>query len=302
VQATTKEKREMPGKLDGKVAIVTGSGAGMGRASAELMAQEGAKVVVAEWNGSAAVETRENIEAAGGDAAELVVDVSTAENAKAMVDFAVERYGGLDIMHNQVFAVHTGRIEDLTLEGWASVVQHCLSSTFLAMKFGLPVIRQAGSGSVINTASISGMVVHPEMGAYGAAKAGVISLTRYAAVEYGRYGVRVNSISPGDVESAAWLQQFGEASTATLLTSAPTDPPQGQRTASELEELRERRSRASLFGKPAKPSEIAEVVLFLASDSSSAITGTNIVVDGGSILNVGASDSMPAPPPVTDPQ
>jgi NAD(P)-dependent dehydrogenase (short-subunit alcohol dehydrogenase family) len=300
VKSTPKEKFDMPGKLDGKVAIVTGSGAGMGRASAELLAREGAKVVVAEWNATAAEETRKNIEAGGGQAAEIVIDVSTAENAKGMVDFAVERYGGLDIMHNQVFAVHSGLLEDLTLEGWASVQQHCVTSTFLAMKFGLPVMREAGAGSVINTASISGMVVHPEMGAYGAAKAGVISLTRYAAVEYGRYGIRVNSISPGDVESAAWLQQFGEDSTATLLTSAPTDPPQQERTGSELEELRQRRSRASLFGRPAKPSEIAEIVLFLASDASSAITGSNIVADGGSILNVGASDAMPARPSIAE--
>ncbi len=288
----------MSGKLDGKVAIVTGAGAGMGRASAELLAREGARVVVAEWNGTAAEETRKNIEAAGGEAAEFVVDVSTATNAKGMVDFAVEKYGGLDVMHNQVFAVHSGRLEDLTPEGWETVVQHCVTSTFLAMKFGLPVMREAGAGSVINTASISAMVVHSEMSAYGAAKAGVISLTRYAAVEYGRYGVRVNSISPGDVESAAWLQQFGEASTATLLTSAPTDPPQGERTPAELEELRQLRSRSSLFGRPAKPSEIAEVVLFLASDASSAITGSNIVADGGASLNVGASDAMPAPPPL----
>jgi NAD(P)-dependent dehydrogenase (short-subunit alcohol dehydrogenase family) len=271
----------MAARVQDKVAIVTGAGAGMGRATACLLAAEGAKVVIAEWNEAAAVGTRELIEEAGGTAAEIVLDVSTPENAQAMVSFAVERFGGLDILHNQIFAIESGLIEYITPEGWNLVLQNTLTATFLGIKYALPVMKRGGGGSIINTASVAGFTVDPGLAAYGAAKAGVINLTMHAAVEYGRHGIRVNAISPGTTESDAFLQTFGESTTATILRAAPTPTPPEMRTPEALQALRRGMAEATAIKRITQPAEIANVVLFLASDESSTITGANIVADGG---------------------
>jgi NAD(P)-dependent dehydrogenase (short-subunit alcohol dehydrogenase family) len=270
----------MAGRLEGKVALVTGSGAGMGRAIAKRMASEGASVVVAEWDEAAARGTREQIEQGGGRAAEIVVDVSLEENAEAMVAFAVERFGRLDVLHNQVFALEAGPIENITLEGWNLTMQHTLTAAFLGTRAALPVMKSQQTGSIINTASISAFDVGTGLAAYGAAKAGVIALTRYTAVEYGPFGIRANSISPGSVETDAFLQNFGESSTNTILRGAPSDEPV-ERSAEELAEMRRGTVEATTSKRMTMPDDIADVALFLAGDESRAVTGENLVADGG---------------------
>jgi NAD(P)-dependent dehydrogenase (short-subunit alcohol dehydrogenase family) len=278
--------------LEGKVALVTGSGAGMGRASAKMLSEVGARVVVVDWDEEAALATRQQIVDAGGIAASFIVDASTEVGARSMIDFAISEFGRLDILHNQLFAIEAGLIEDITPTGWNLVLQSTLTATFLAMKYALPVMKaQESGGSIINTASISGIVADPGLGAYGAAKAGVIALTKYGAIEYGEYGIRVNAISPGIVETESVLQTFGEARTATILRTAQVETPVTPRTTEELAVLRRGKADATALKRIPQPEEIAGIVVFLASSAASSITGANIIADAGTSQR-SASPSM----------
>jgi NAD(P)-dependent dehydrogenase (short-subunit alcohol dehydrogenase family) len=247
-------------RLAGKVAIVTGSGSGIGRATAQLFSREGAKVTVVDRNKAAGEETVELIRAAGGDAAFSLADVSKAGDIQKAVESTVERYGKLNVLVNNAAVQVLAKLVDTSEEDWDKVHSVNLKGVFLGCKFAIPAMLQAGGGAIVNMASVLGFVGDPDLAAYCAAKGGVISLTRVAALTNGPQGIRVNCICPGDVETPLVQEYFDK------------DPdPAG---------LRESIYSKYALRRIASPQEIANAALFLASDESSFVTGSTMVVDG----------------------
>jgi meso-butanediol dehydrogenase / (S,S)-butanediol dehydrogenase / diacetyl reductase len=248
-------------KLEGKVAIVTGAGSGIGKATAELFAAEGAKVVVADWNESTGMKTAADIRAAGREAVFCHADVSRAEDVEAIVKTAVERYGRLDSLVNNAAIQILARLVETTEEDWDRLHRTNLKGVFLGCKYAIPAMIQNGGGAIVNIASVLGFVGDPDLAAYCAAKGGVIALTRVAALTYGPEGVRVNCIAPGDVETPLVADYFNK------------DP--------NPERLRQEVYSKYALRRIADPREIAKAAAFLSSDESSFMTGATLVVDGG---------------------
>ena len=246
-------------KLAGKVALITGAGSGMGRAAAALFAREGAKVAAVDINETSAKETVAAIAREGGEAFAMRVDVSNSEDARAMCDEAVPRYGGLDIVYNNAgIEGEGGFMAQLGEDAFDRVIAINLRGVWLGMKYALPHLIKRGGGSIINTASVAGIVGIKGASAYCAAKAGVIALTRVGAIEYGRYKIRVNCICPGVI-----------------------DTPMVERVSEEGGVTSQANDRLSLLGRIGKPEEIARTALFLASDDAPFATGAPFIVDGG---------------------
>ena len=246
-------------KLADKVALITGAGSGMGRAAAALFAREGAKVAAVDINEASSKETVAAIASGGGEAFAMRVDVSNSEDARAMCDEAVRRYGGLDIVYNNAgIEGEGGFMAQLSEDAFDRVIAINLRGVWLGMKYALPHLIKRGGGSIINTASVAGIVGIKGAAAYCAAKAGVIALTRVGAIEYGRYKIRVNCICPGVI-----------------------DTPMVERVSEEGGVTSQANNRLSLLGRIGKPEEIARTALFLASDDAPFATGAPFIVDGG---------------------
>ncbi|MDP9362566.1 MAG: glucose 1-dehydrogenase [Acidobacteriota bacterium] len=247
-------------RLASKVALITGGGSGIGKASCLLFAKEGAKVVVVDLKLDTAEATAEEIRQAGGDAKAFAADVSKAKDAEGMVRFAEESYGKLNIVFNNagVFHPNDESVTNTSEEIWDMVINVNLKGVFLGCQYAVPALLRAGGGSIINTASfvaIMGAAV-PQI-AYTASKGGVLAMTREIAVEFARQNIRANSLCPGPVETP-------------LLAELLADPAR-----------RNRRLVHIPMGRFARPEEMANAALFLASDESSFITGTTFLVDGG---------------------
>lgn len=269
-------------RFDGKVALVTGAGSGIGEATAARFAQDGAAVLVVDQNGPAAERVADGIKAAGGDAVPVVTDVATEDGAAAMVARALDWYGRLDILHNNAFGMQSGLLEDITLDGWNETLRLTLTGAFLGTRAALPIMAERGGGAIVNTASVAGWTADPGIGPYSVAKAGVMALTRSTAVEYGAEGIRCNAVCPSTVATPAFLQTFGEATTASWLTGAPPGRRKPEpRTAADLQRMREGKAAAHLTGRLIVPAEVAAVVVWLASDDASSITGACYPVDAG---------------------
>lgn len=239
------------GRLEGKVAVVTGAGSGIGRSTAELFAQEGARVVCADRSG-AETQTATGI----GDAAVAVnVDVSATEDVSRMIDTAVDRFGGLDVLFNNagISGPH-GPFLDTDEETFDALIAVNLKGVFLGMKAAIPVMLSRDGGSIINTASAAGLVGMEGLAAYAASKGGVVQLTKSVALDYATSGIRVNAICPGI--------------TFTGMSAGRGTTPDSPRPEQPV-------------GRYGLPHEQAAAVLFLASDESSFVTGTAIPVDGG---------------------
>jgi NAD(P)-dependent dehydrogenase (short-subunit alcohol dehydrogenase family) len=247
-------------RLAGKVALITGGGSGIGKASCLLFAREGAKVVAVDLKQESAEATAQEIVHAGGDAKAFAADVSKAKDAEAMVRFAEETYGRLDVVFNNagVFHPNDESVTNTTEEIWDMVIDVNLKGVFLGCQYAIPAMLRSGGGSIINTASfvaIMGAAV-PQI-AYTASKGGVLAMTREIAVEFARKGIRANSLCPGPVETP-------------LLAELLADPAR-----------RNRRLVHIPMGRFARAEEMANAALFLASDESSYVNGTSFLVDGG---------------------
>jgi NAD(P)-dependent dehydrogenase (short-subunit alcohol dehydrogenase family) len=250
------------GKLAGRVAIVTGAASGIGRATALALAAEGAAVVVADLVGDGAERVAREIAAAGGRAAAQQTDVADEGSVAAMIEAAVKSFGGLDVLHNNAAATDpallSGDLELTAMEVavWDRTLAVNLRGPMLGCKHAIPRMLERGGGSIVNTSSAAGLAGDLVRAAYGASKAGVDSLTRYVATQYGKRGIRCNSIAPGVIATPA------------LAANVPPE----QIDAYE---------RSHLTPRLGRPEDIAKVVAFLASDDAAFITGQVISVDGG---------------------
>lgn len=248
------------GRLDGKVALITGGGNGMGRAAAVLFAAEGARVVVAdvdEGNGSATVDA---VTAAGGDAAFVPADVADAASVAAMVAATVARYGGLHVLYNNagIFPPDDGGTLETPEATWDRVMAVNLKGVWLGCRHGIPAMLASGGGSIVNVASfVALMGAATAQVAYTASKGGVLSLTREVAVEWARRGIRANALCPGPVATP-------------LLEELMSDPARRARRLAHIP-----------MGRLGRAEELARAALFLASDDASFMTGAALVVDGG---------------------
>ncbi len=248
------------GRLDGKVALITGGASGMGRVAAALFAREGARVVVTDVSDEAGERTAGEIRAWGGDALYVHADVSKAADAEDMVARTMDRFGSLDVLYNNagVFPADDGSPVSTPESTWDLVMNINLKGVFLGCKFGIPAMLASGGGSIVNVASFVAIVgaATSQIG-YTASKGGVLAMTREIAVEYARQGIRANALCPGPIETP-------------LLAELLSDP-----------ERRQRRLVHIPLGRLGQAEEIANAALFLASDESSFMTGATFVVDGG---------------------
>lgn len=247
-------------RLDGRMAIVTGAGSGMGRAMARLFADEGARVIVADVDGARAEETVKQIEAGHAGAAKaLTVDVRRAGDCQRMIDIALESFGRLDILVNNAGVSLWTTIDETSEADWDRVLDTNLKGVFLGCKAAIPAMRRTGGGSIVNIASMAGLQALPRHFAYCAAKAGLIHMTRSLAADHGHEGIRINCICPGAIL------------TPLLGVAVDIDNPA----------LLERIGRGSALGRIGRPEEVAQVCLFLCSDAASYVTGAAFSVDGG---------------------
>ena len=246
-------------RLDGKVVIITGAGSGMGRAAALLFGGEGALLVLADIDGSAAERTAKDVAGDGGSALAQRTDVSHEEDVQKLIERATSEHGRLDVIWNNAgIEGPSARLADQTLAEWQQVLAVNLTGVFLGMKYALPVMVEQESGSIISTASVAGLVGWHGAAAYSATKAAVVNLTRTAAIEYAKYGVRVNCICPGVIQTAMVERITGG-------------------TSQSLKRLK----RMQPLPRIGQPEDIARMALYLASDESAFVTGAAMVVDGG---------------------
>jgi len=247
-------------RLDGKVAVITGAGGGIGRASALRFTGEGAAVVVADIDGDANAETVALVEAAGGRAAAITVDVTDSRQVAAMIDLAETRFGRLDVLFNNA-GVMLPTDDDAVATDEATInttLAVNVTGVLLGCKHGIPAMRRAGGGSIVNTASfVATLGAATAQIAYTASKGAVLSLTRELAVIHAREGIRVNALSPGPLRTEL-LMKFLDS-----------------------DEKRQRRLVHVPMGRFGEATEMAHAALFLASDESSFMTGGNLAVDGG---------------------
>jgi 2,5-dichloro-2,5-cyclohexadiene-1,4-diol dehydrogenase 1 len=247
--------------LDGKSIIVTGAGSGMGRAAALLLAEAGALVTVADIDQPGAVKTVDLINNAGGKASSVLADISDERQVKHLVQSALDTYGHLYGAANVAgVPSREASLVAMTLEEWRRGIEVNLTGTFLCLKYEIAAIQRAGGGAIVNVSSTAAVKAFPDHGEYSAAKAGILSLTRTAAYEVGKAGIRVNCILPGVVDTPMW-----------------------QRTATA--ELTALVSKQHLLGRFGQPGEIGTAIRWLLSPEASFVTGALIPIDGGHSAN-----------------
>jgi NAD(P)-dependent dehydrogenase (short-subunit alcohol dehydrogenase family) len=248
----------LSGRLAGKVALISGAARGQGAAEAHLFAREGAKVVVGDVRLDEGQAVADAIERAGGAAAFVKLDVTLEADWDAAVAQAVRQFGGLDILINNAGITRQPGIETTTLELWNEVISVNQTGTFLGIRAVIPALRAAGGGSIVNVSSVCALVGTGTAAAYHASKGAVHSLTKTVAVELARHAIRVNAVYPGAIDTAMVEDAIGQ------------DP-----------EARQRVVDGHPLGRFGTADEVALAVLYLASDESSFVTGSGLVIDGG---------------------
>jgi NAD(P)-dependent dehydrogenase (short-subunit alcohol dehydrogenase family) len=249
----------MAGRVEGKVALVTGGASGIGRATALTFAREGAKLVIADMNEDGGQQTVHLITEKGGEAIFVRTDVSKAVEVQALISQAVETYGRLDCAYNNagIAGGVRARTADYPEDRWHQVIAVNLTGVWLCMKYEIPQMLHQGGGTIVNTASAAGLVGSRGTAAYVASKHGVVGLTKTAALEYAQQGIRVNCVCPG------WIQ--------TPMTARGLSDPEQKAQIVVREPI----------GRVGTPEEVAETVVWLCSDAASFVTGHAMSVDGG---------------------
>lgn len=250
------------GLLEGKVVIVTGGASGIGAGCAEVLAAEGARVVVADINREGAERQADRVRAAGGEALALHVDLADEVAIRAMIEDTVSAFGGLDVLFNNAADTRSAStidttVEDLDVDVWDQTMRVNLRGTMLAIKYAIPALRARKGGSIINTASGAGQAGAHSFTAYGVSKAGVIMLTQYVATQHGKEGIRCNAIAPGLIVTPAVDGTYGDAQENEMMLRHHLTPRLGS------------------------PRDIAYAVVYLASDRSEFVTGQCFNIDGG---------------------
>ena len=246
-------------RLQDKVAIITGSARGIGAEIARLFAREGAKVILADILEEQGRQVASEISSAGGESLFLRLDVTSGDGWGRVVDEVVDRYGKLDVLVNNAAVLEPLKVEETTVEGWDWVMAVNAKGTFLGTRAAIPAMRKSGGGSIVNVSSISGFIGGDWVTAYTASKGAIRLFTKSAAIQYAKEGLRVNSLHPGPVETDMLIDAFDD-----------------------LDALRSRASRIPL-GRFGSPEDMAYGALYLASDESSYVTGSELVVDGGAL-------------------
>ncbi len=254
----------MPGTLEGKVALITGGASGIGRATALIYAREGAKLVIADMNEDGGQQTAHMIQENGGDATFAKVDVTDAASVEALIGTTVSTYGRLDCAHNNAGISGAGiggvlptATANYPEARWHQVIAINLTGVWLCMKYEIPQMLKQGGGTIVNTASVAGLVGLPYASAYVASKHGVVGLTKTAALEYAKSGIRVNCVCPGYIETP--MTEAGMNDPDRLARMIASEP----------------------MGRIGRPEEIGETVAWLSSDASSFVTGHTMTIDGG---------------------
>jgi NAD(P)-dependent dehydrogenase (short-subunit alcohol dehydrogenase family) len=263
-------------RLENKVAIVTGAGQGIGEAAAIKMAEEGAKVVVSDVNEQTGNAVAERIRGAGGEAVFVAADVSNVDEVKALMASTKEAFGRLDVLHNNAGVHETNFTEhaqsfELDEAVWDKVVGINLKGVWMCSKYAAPLLAEDGGGAIVSAASIGGLIGYPMGSAYGPSKAGVVQLTRVMAIELAPQNIRVNCYAPGNVDTPM-VQKYYESG-----------PPE------EQEMIKAQVVGTHLFKRLGRPEEVANLVVFLASDDSSMMTGSCVVIDLGTLAWRGIS-------------
>ena len=244
-------------RLEGKVALITGAAHGMGAEDARLFAREGAKVAIADIREEDARKVEAEIAEAGGEAMVIMLDVSKEDQWEQAVAAVVAKFGKLDILVNNAGISGSGESDSSSTDAWDRLIDINAKSVFLGMKYAIPEMEKIGSGAIVNISSISGLVgqesIHP---GYNASKGAVRLVTKAAAVQHAKSGIRVNSVHPGMLPPMLTSFQRGDPNREAMNANVP-------------------------MGREGEPIEVANAVLFLASDEASYITGTELVVDGG---------------------
>jgi NAD(P)-dependent dehydrogenase (short-subunit alcohol dehydrogenase family) len=250
------------GRLQNKVAIITGAGSGQGRSAALLFAREGAKIVASDWNAQSGEQTAAQVREGGGAAIHVGADVSSAADVQQLIGAVLESYGRIDVLYNNAGVGYSSSLSMRDIlktpeEDWDRVIAINLKSVFLTCKYAIPEMLKTGGGSIINTSSIAALIGGEDAHAYAAAKGGMISLSRALAVKFGPKGVRVNCICPGVIDTPMVEPVVGPLKD----TSRPF--------------------RFSPIQRLGTPEDIAHCALYLASEESSFVTGAVFVIDGG---------------------
>ena len=248
-------------RLAGKVALITGAGAGIGQATAELFAREGAAVVVVDRDAQTAQETAALIAGSGGKAIAVTADVSQSASVQAMFGETIAAFGKLNILFNNAGIVAQGRVEDTPEADWDAQIATTLTSVYLGCKYAVPLLRAQGGGVIINMASVAGLMGIKDRAVYSAAKGGVIGLTRAVALDHAAEQIRCVYLAPATIETPSLRDRI----------AASPDPAEARKAFEARQPV----------GRLGRPDDVAQAALYLASEEASFVTGSGLVVDGG---------------------